>query len=280
MRKLIVVLLSCLLAFSGLALAPQVADAAPAVALKVSPAKPVRGSAFTVTGKLPTKVKRSVELQAKVGGKWKKVASGKTDAKGKFSLKTSTTKSSLSVRVVAAKAKVGKKTYAKVTSKSKQITTVTQSMSAAKITPAKPIKGETFTVTGSVKPKVKRAVELQAKVGGKWKKVASGKTDAKGTFSFKTSTKKSSVQLRVVAKKATVKKVDYPKLTGKTATVKTASAAKAVQVAAGGIHTCALMSNGAVKCWGRNATHQLGDGTNIDRVTPTAVSGVSGAIGQ
>jgi hypothetical protein len=207
MRKLIVVLLSCLLAFSGLALAPQVADAAPAVALKVSPAKPVRGSAFTVTGKLPTKVKRSVELQAKVGGKWKKVASGKTDAKGKFSLKTSTTKSSLSVRVVAAKAKVGKKTYAKVTSKSKQITTVTQSMSAAKITPAKPIKGETFTVTGSVKPKVKRAVELQAKVGGKWKKVASGKTDAKGTFSFKTSTKKSSVQLRVVAKKATVKKV-------------------------------------------------------------------------
>jgi hypothetical protein len=93
-------------------------------------------------------------------------------------------------------------------------------MSAAKITPAKPIKGETFTVTGSVKPKVKRAVELQAKVGGKWKKVASGKTDAKGTFSFKTSTKASSLQLRVVAKKATVAKVGYPQLTGKTVTVK------------------------------------------------------------
>ena len=231
MRKLIVVLLSCLLAVSGFAVTPQVAEAAPAVSLKLTPAKPVQGATFAVTGTLPTKVKRPVELQTKVGDKWTKVVSGTTDAKGKFSLKASTTRSSLTVRVVAAKAKVGATSYAKVTSKTKKITTAKPSISASKVTPAKPIKGETFAVTGSVAPKVKRPVELQAKVGGKWKKIASGKTDAKGKYSFKTSTKASSVQLRVVAAKKTIAKVGHPKLTGKTVTVKTVAQTAKLSIA-------------------------------------------------
>ena len=43
-------------------------------------------------------------------------------------------------------------------------------------------------------------------------------------------------------------------------------------VALGQYHTCALLDNGSVKCWGENGRGQLGDGTSTDRNTPVAVS--------
>ena len=46
---------------------------------------------------------------------------------------------------------------------------------------------------------------------------------------------------------------------------------KAKQVSAGSYHTCALLDQGNVQCWGINARGELGDGTRIDRPTPSEV---------
>jgi alpha-tubulin suppressor-like RCC1 family protein len=49
-------------------------------------------------------------------------------------------------------------------------------------------------------------------------------------------------------------------------------------VSAGGYHTCALMPDATVRCWGRNTRGQLGDGSSsFWSSTPVAVSGMTNA---
>jgi len=54
--------------------------------------------------------------------------------------------------------------------------------------------------------------------------------------------------------------------------------AKTISVDAGKVHTCTVLSDGAVKCWGRNNDGQLGDGTNEMRPLPVSVFGITDAI--
>jgi alpha-tubulin suppressor-like RCC1 family protein len=49
-------------------------------------------------------------------------------------------------------------------------------------------------------------------------------------------------------------------------------------LAGGGAHTCALLANRTVRCWGENSEGQLGDGTTFGKPNGIAVTGISTAV--
>jgi alpha-tubulin suppressor-like RCC1 family protein len=57
----------------------------------------------------------------------------------------------------------------------------------------------------------------------------------------------------------------------------TALAGTATALVAGAQHTCALISGGAMQCWGNNANGQLGDGSTTRATEPVTVKNLSGA---
>jgi alpha-tubulin suppressor-like RCC1 family protein len=57
----------------------------------------------------------------------------------------------------------------------------------------------------------------------------------------------------------------------------TANLSGVTQVSDGDSHSCAVISNGTVKCWGWNGYGQLGDSTTANKSAPTTVTGLTGA---
>ncbi|HJM24432.1 MAG TPA: hypothetical protein QF821_02155, partial [Candidatus Thalassarchaeaceae archaeon] len=47
---------------------------------------------------------------------------------------------------------------------------------------------------------------------------------------------------------------------------------KALGISAGSYHTCTLLDDGSIRCWGSNNFGQIGDGTSIERTSPVSVN--------
>src|ERR1044072_1035667 len=63
-------------------------------------------------------------------------------------------------------------------------------------------------------------------------------------------------------------------VTGASATA-TVISSGATAISAGEAHDCAVLGDGEARCWGRNLTGQLGDGTTTNRATPVSPLGLS-----
>jgi alpha-tubulin suppressor-like RCC1 family protein len=66
---------------------------------------------------------------------------------------------------------------------------------------------------------------------------------------------------------------------GSSAPVAVSGVTTVAAVTAGAYHTCALLVDGTLRCWGQNDLGQLGDGTLTSSSTPVTVHGITGAAG-
>jgi alpha-tubulin suppressor-like RCC1 family protein len=65
---------------------------------------------------------------------------------------------------------------------------------------------------------------------------------------------------------------------GSAVPVAVAGMTTAVAISTGAFHTCAVLADGSVQCWGQNGNAQLGNGTVDNAATPVTVPGVTNAI--
>ena len=49
-------------------------------------------------------------------------------------------------------------------------------------------------------------------------------------------------------------------------------------ITTGRTSSCAITSTGGLKCWGNNTNYQLGDGTSVEKLTPTDVPGLTSGV--
>ncbi len=174
------------------------------VTAKAVPAAIALGQSAKITGTvLPVQssaADRKVQLQKKTGSTWTRVADGLTSAAGTyaFTLKP-TAQGTVSYRVM----KIATTKLKAASSPTVTVMATQQFVVTAKASPTTVKLGKKSTIAGTVTPKLasanNRAVQLQLKKGSSWKKVASGRTQASGAYSFSVKpTTKGTISYRVM----------------------------------------------------------------------------------
>ncbi len=57
-----------------------------------------------------------------------------------------------------------------------------------------------------------------------------------------------------------------------------AAGVSATTITLGGLHTCAIVAGGGVKCWGYNDYGQLGIGSTLQQTSPVSVLGAGDGV--
>lgn len=228
-RAAVVALMLALGSIACLTAIPTVATAAPQPTPVTSPAYPVRGETFSVTGRLTTHVARPVQLEVLVGTVWAPVVTGRTSFSGRYSLRTSSVSPESALRVVAGEVRIGRKTYSRLVTRTRAVHTLS-------VTPSVPIVGEKFTISDrlATAQAVVRPVVAQRKVGRKWRTVVGGSTDAAGMFSLELPGASASMDLRVLAKKVRISGRTYSQVVTKVALIVAVPQSGAISVPGGG----------------------------------------------
>jgi hypothetical protein len=214
LRAALVALAFTVAGVAGLTVTDGVAVAAPQPTPVPSPAYPVRGELFTVSGRLTSHVARAVQLEARVGSAWTVLASTQTTKSGRYSFTTSSVSPVTSLRVVAPRARIGRKTYSTLVSRTRAVRTLA-------VTPSVPMVGERFAVSDRLSTKAMpvRPVALQRKVGGAWRTLVTGSTDTSGAFTLDVASADVTMNLRVVAQRVRIGRKTYARITTPTAKV-------------------------------------------------------------
>jgi alpha-tubulin suppressor-like RCC1 family protein len=147
--------------------------------VSVTPAIPIAAETFAVAETLGKSGARPVVLQRKVGTTWVQISSGQTTKSGYFTFSVSLPATS-DLRVVAPKAKVGKKKYSQVTGKTFRVIATTQEGTIS--LPSSGATQQALVATATFTPaRAGRVVELQQMVGTTWTTVATGTQDGSGS---------------------------------------------------------------------------------------------------
>ena len=173
--------------------------AAAATTLSFSPAQPMARELTWVRGRLATRVVRPVNLQYyKPGAGWTILplryqgdgALGRTFSGGYFRFRPRAIAPYRSWRVVAPRVRINGRTYSGIISTAKRMTTVAQSASI-RLVPAPIGQLQNTTTTDAIPVNLAfrpirrgRVVYLQRFVSGGWRKVVSGRQDARGYATF------------------------------------------------------------------------------------------------
>lgn len=189
-----------LLALVFVGLVPM-APAQAASTISISQGTVIGGESVSVTGKLGQRKARRVILQRKVAKRWVNVTPSRSTRAGafRFYFRPSTKAGTRTVvRVVAPPAKIGRKKYSRIISRSRTVNTVGQT--AAISAPPVVSQGALFNVSGTFRPvRTGRTAVLQQLSNGSWSEIKRGYQNSAGRVNFTTRlTSQGSAGFRVV----------------------------------------------------------------------------------